>query len=182
MTTITLTIPATPPTFAQYQLIHQTQERQRHPNPEATRPVTSDPWPNWIKGALVLAGSFGASFVTGSGLGFILFGVAMVGVGLLHQHWEYRRAFRQQQARPVPEAFELTETGLRLHYPAGTIFHAWDSLYRIREIGDWLLFYPDMEFCYYLDLRRLPALLTAADVRALIQWRDMRAYKANFVA
>ncbi|WP_165768261.1 hypothetical protein [Hymenobacter amundsenii] len=47
----------------------------------------------------------------------------------------------------------------------------------MREIGDWLLLYPDVEFCYYLNLKRLPEPLTAADVRALIQWRDMRAGK-----
>lgn len=175
-----LKIPATPPTFAEYQLIHQTQERQRHPNPEATRPVTSDPWPNWIKAALVLAGSFGFSFATSSGLGFILFGVAMVGFGLLHQLWEYRRAFREQQARPQPEALEFSDAGLRLYYPLGTVFHAWDSLHRVREIGDWLLLYPDMEFCYYLNLKRLPEPLTAADVRAAVRWRGMRLDNVSF--
>ncbi|SDY06783.1 hypothetical protein [Hymenobacter psychrophilus] len=175
-----LLIPATPPTFAEYQLIHQTQERQRHPNPGATRPVTSDPWPNWIKGALILAGSFGVSFATGGGLGFMLFGVVLVGFGLLHQLWEYRRAFRQQQARPQPEALEFSDAGLRLHYPLGTVFHCWDSLYRVREIGDWLLLYPDTEFCYYLHLKRLPEPLTAADVRAVVRGHNMRADKAIF--
>ncbi|OWP63225.1 hypothetical protein CDA63_10245 [Hymenobacter amundsenii] len=171
-----LLIPSTPPTFAEYQLIHQTQERQRHPSPEATRPVTSDPWPQWLKGALVLAGSFGLSFASG-GLAFMVLGVVMVSLGLLHQLWEYRRAFRQQQARPQPKSLEFSEAGLRLHYPLGTVFHAWGSLYYVREIGDWLLLYPDVEFCYYLNLKRLPEPLTAADVRALIQWRDMRAGK-----
>ncbi|MBT2556560.1 YcxB family protein [Hymenobacter sp. ISL-91] len=175
-----LLIPATPPTFAEYQLIHQTQERQRHPNPESTRPVTSDPWSNWLKGALVLAGSFGFYSITGGGVVFMAFGVMMVGLGLLHQLWEYRRAFREQQARPQPESLEFSEAGLRLHYPLGTVFHTWDSLYRVREIGDWLLLYPDMEFCYYLNLQRLPEPLTAADVRASVHWRDMRFDKAKF--
>ena len=189
-------ISATPPTFAEYQLIHQTQERQRNPAPQQVRqvytPVTSDPWPKLLhrslQSALLLAAGFvGALFLPGELKGKIRFFGVIVVIGLLgtafsllHQRWEYWRAFKQQRARPQPESLEFSEAGLRLHYPLGTVFHPWDSLCRIREMGDWLLLYPDMEFCYYLNLQRLPEPLTAADVRALIQWSDMRTGKAIF--
>ena len=180
-----LLVPATAPTFAEYQLIHQTQERQRYPaTKQARQPVTSDSWRQKLKLWLSLVGTTGLLYWLWAPkrlVGWALVMAVLTMLGLLYQRWEYWRAFREQQTRLKPESFELTEEGLLLHFPTGSsVFHRWESLYRIQDIGPWLLFYPGVDYCYYLDLRQLPAPLTVADVRALINWQELRLPPATF--
>ncbi|AHJ96562.1 hypothetical protein [Hymenobacter swuensis] len=165
-------LPATPPTFPEYQLIHQTQERQRYPELAAKqKPATSDPWRRKVQLWLgLLAGAVGYCiwFEPTGGVGYLVIFSLFTGLGLLYQWWEYRRAFREYQQRPQPLGFRVSETGLAVQWPQGWQRLHWHSLTRVQQVGDWLLLYPGPDFAYYLDLRQVPEPYTAVDVLVLI--------------
>ena len=97
-----INLPATPPTFPEYQLIHQTQQRQRYPELAAKqKPATSDPWKRKVALWLGLLGATVGGSVTlkpNGWFGNVLFFSLFTGLGLLYQWREYRRAFREFQA------------------------------------------------------------------------------------
>lgn len=181
-----INLPATPPTFPEYQLIHQTQQRQRYPELAAKqKPATSDPWKRKVALWLGLLGATvgGSVALKPNGwFGNVLFFSLFTGLGLLHQWWEYRRAFREFQAQPRPLGFRVSEAGLAVQWPQGWQRRPWHDLTRVQQVGDWLLLYPGPDFCYYLDLRRVPEPYTAVDVLALIGWRDMTVPGATFAS
>ncbi|WP_139923967.1 YcxB family protein [Hymenobacter sp. DG01] len=168
-----LRLPATPPTFAEYQLIHQTQQQRRYPDrPNSRRPATSDSWKQKVQ--LWLAGVFGGSLYfwlqgPGAWLAWALLTTLLTGLGLLHEWWEYRKAYREYQLRPVPTGFQLKAEGLVVEQATTRQFYPWSSFYRILHLDDLLLFYTSIEYCFYLDLRRVPPPATPADVLNLLR-------------
>ena len=179
-----INLPATPPTFPEYQLIHQTQERQCYPELAHRRqPVTSERRQVRTVAVALLVGTAVLYFLPlARPLVKIWLGLAVTAVALLYQWWEYRRAFRayQEQARPL--SFRVSETGLAVQWPQGWQRLSWHSLTRVQQVGDWLLLYPGPDFAYYLDLRRVPEPYTVVDALALIGWRDMSVPGATFAS
>lgn len=168
----TINLPATPPTFQEYQLIHQTQQRQRYPElADKQKPATSDPWKRkvwlWL-GLLGAAVGYCIWFGPAGGVGYLVLTTLLTILGLLYQWWEYRRAFRMYQKQPRPLNFQVSESGLAVQWPQGWQRLPWPSLARVQQISDWLLLYPGPDFAYYLDLRRVQVPYTAIDVLALI--------------
>ena len=162
-------LPATPPTFREYQLIHQTQERQRYPDQRRRPPVTSERQQVRMVGIALLVGLVVMYYVPVARIAVkMLVGLGVTGLGLLYQWWEYRRAFQEYQRQPQPLGYRVSETGLGVQWPQGWQRLPWSGLTRVRQVNDWLLLYPGPDFCYYLDLRRVPPPHTAVDVLALI--------------
>ncbi|MET4106769.1 hypothetical protein [Hymenobacter sp. UYP22] len=179
-----INLPATPPTFPEYQLIHQTQQRQRYPEPAHRRqPVTSERRQVRTVAVAVLVGTVALYFLPlARPLAKFWLGLVAIGLGLLYQWWEYRRAFREFQAQPRPLGFRVSETGLAVQWPQGWQRLPWHSFTRVQQVGDWLLLYPGPDFAYYLDLRQVPEPYTVVDVLALIGGRDMRVPGPTFAS
>ncbi|WP_157547621.1 hypothetical protein [Hymenobacter sp. DG25A] len=167
---LSIHVEAATPTFADYQTIHQEQERQRYPN-QTRKPATSDSWKQ--KGKLWLA------FFLSSGLGYWLMGpgkwlswafltLFFTGIGLLYQLYEYRKAYRQISARLHPSQFRVSQNGVKLTFPRGEAFYTWSEFYRIQHLSPWLLLYTSVEHSYYLDMRRIAPPATSADLLALL--------------
>lgn len=176
--------PATPPTFREYQLIHQTQERQRYPqrtNPP--KPATSDPWKRKARLWLGLLGAvvgYCIWFGPAGDIGYMLMTTLFTALGLLYQWGEYRRAFREYKRQPQPLGFRISAAGLAVQWPQGWQRLPWSELARVRQVNDWLLLYPGPDFCYYLDLRRVPPPHTATEVRALLGKLEVSGPTATF--
>ena len=96
---------------------------------------------------------------------------ASLGVGVLYgvgrdalTRYFLRRGYTQNAALHQPVDYELATDGLRSRTAAGRYLAPWPTLRRAVRVGDWLLLYPTAAACYYLDLRRLAAPATAAQV------------------
>ncbi|MBT9394335.1 hypothetical protein KLP40_14285 [Hymenobacter sp. NST-14] len=179
-------ISATPPTFREYQLIHQTQERQRYPqrtNPP--KPAASDPWKRKARLWLALPGVavvYCIWFKPAGGIGYMLMTTVFTALGLLYQGREYRRAFREYQRQPQPLGFRVSAAGLAVQWPQGWQRLPWSELTSVEQVNDWLLLYPGPDFCYYLDLRRVPPPHTTAEVLALLDKYEVSGPAPTFVA
>ncbi|MCA8829141.1 hypothetical protein [Hymenobacter pini] len=179
-----INLPAIPPTFQEYQLIHQTQQRQRYPElAQRRQPVTSERRQVRTVAVALLVGLVALYFLPlARPMVKIWLALAATGLGLLYQWWEYRRAFREYQAQPQPLAYRISEAGLAVQWPQGWQRLPWHSLTRVQQVGDWLLLYPGPDFAYYLDLRRVPEPYTAVDVLALIGKGEKNDPAATFAS
>jgi hypothetical protein len=179
-----INLPATPPTFPEYQLIHQTQQRQRYPElADQPRSAASTPWKRTVLFCIGLVSATLTLYALRQGVVmYVLLLIIFTPLGLLHRRRKYRQAFQEHQAQPQPLAYRLSEVGLGVQWPQGWQRLPWHSLTRVQQVGDWLLLYPGPDFCYYLDLRQVPEPYTAVDVLALIGWRDMTVPGATFAS
>lgn len=69
-----------------------------------------------------------------------------------------------------------------MQWPQGWQRLPWPSFTRVQQVGDWLLLYPGPDFCYYLNLRQIPAPHTAVDVLDLIGKREDSSPAATFAS
>ncbi|MBD2715578.1 hypothetical protein KBK19_11070 [Microvirga sp. STR05] len=103
--------------------------------------------------------------------------LAMLAVGLLYGllrmvlvRYQLRRGFAKNPANQQPIDFAFDTDRLRGSSSAGTFAVRWNQLQRAIRVGDdWLLLYPNDAACYYLDLRRLQAPATPAELLALLR-------------
>lgn len=106
-----------------------------------------------------------------------------VGYGLLRfglVRWQLRRGYQQQAALQHPINFTLTDTEIIGQSMQGKFAGLWTDIRRAVWVGsDWLLLYPTETACYYLDLRRLPAPATAADVARLLARHQIRQQRVG---
>ncbi len=80
-----------------------------------------------------------------------------------------RRTYLGSGALQTPLDYELTAEALHGRSARGQFAAPWPGLRRAVWVRpDWLLLYPTDAACYYLDLRRLPAGLSAHDVAELL--------------
>ncbi|GAB3227445.1 hypothetical protein GCM10027346_10810 [Hymenobacter seoulensis] len=171
-----LLIPATAPTFSEYQTIHQLQQEKWHPANPNRRPNTSDSFRNKVKfwlASVTAGGALSYSFGNGKFLGWMMVATLFTGLSLLYQWWEYHRAYRTYAAKPKPTAFTLTAEGVRVEAQSGVQYYRWESFYRVQQIQDWILFYTSVEDCYYLDLRQVQLPTTPQDVLNLLPLREV---------
>jgi hypothetical protein len=159
-------------TFTEYQAVHQEQQRRRHPSQATPGPVTSDSWRKkgqlWVGSVL----SMGASYWwLGSGRWFAGAVVVTVftGLGLIHQWFEYRRAFRQHAKAQLATSFELNADTVVIQQENHHRTLGWRDFYSIQHVSDWVLLYTSVEHCYYLNLKQVQAPATAADVLSLLR-------------
>ncbi|WP_426490722.1 hypothetical protein [Hymenobacter sp. 102] len=197
----TIAFPATPPTFQEYQLIHQTQERQRILGNTTPAPVAKSvlrQTAEWV-GCVVLVVLYFKLLISNFNWsewrdwllsGKPLIATAVLGsitlfinaIGALRSRLKYYRAFREQ-ASSQPLSIDIESIGITVQWPhQNWQFLPWYDLTRVQQVGDWLLLYPGPDFAYYLDLRRVPEPYTAVDVLALIGWRDMSVPGATFAS
>ncbi|MBG8552162.1 hypothetical protein [Hymenobacter guriensis] len=153
-----MNVPSSPPTFAEYQLIHQTQQHQRNTN-RPRKPATSDSWKKkfqlWL-GFTLSSGTVYWIFGPKKWLAWALLAAILTGLSLLHQWWEYRKAYRQFAVRLHPTGYSVRSEGVEVHWPDQTAYYRWTDFYRLQLIGKWLLLYTSVEDCYYLTLTNLP--------------------------
>ncbi|MCR5886920.1 hypothetical protein LRS06_03840 [Hymenobacter sp. J193] len=164
-----MNVPSSPPTFAEYQLIHQTQQHQRNPD-RLRKPDTSDSWKKKVQLWLTFTVSSGIiSWSAGpkKWLGWALLAAIFTGLGLLHQWWEYRKAYRQFAAHLHPTGYLVRPKGVEVQWPGKTVYYRWMDFYRLQLIGEWLLLYTSVEDCYYLALTDLP---DAEARQTLLSW------------
>ncbi|TGE29640.1 hypothetical protein [Hymenobacter metallicola] len=155
--------------FAEFQAIHQEQQRRRYPDDKREpRPATSDPWKVKVQ-------RWAAIVATGAALGFWFRPRAWVGwvvlvtvssvLGLAYQWWEYRQAYRQRQAKQLPTSFVVEAAGVQVTTQGeGSRFFRWVDFYSIQQVPGWVLLYTSVEHCYYLNLERVQPPATAAQV------------------
>lgn len=137
----------------------------------------------WLLGTagLLLVGSLGLELaqtgavqdwstvaLLGVALGYGAFRVGLV-------RYQLRRGYAQDPAGQEPITFTLTNQGLRGQSTLGNFFREWAGVRRAVWVGSrWLLLYPTETACYYLDLNRLRAPATAADVAYLLTQHQIR--------
>ncbi|MCB2377707.1 hypothetical protein LGH70_08950 [Hymenobacter sp. BT635] len=156
--------------FADYQAIHQEQQRRRYPAQPAPKPETADPWKvkaqRWAY--VLAAGAFTIYWTRSvSWLGWALLITIFMLLGLLHQWWEYRQAYRQGPDKQLPTSFVADTHGIHITQN-GRRFYRWNEFYSIQAVQHWLLLYTSVEHCYYLDLNQIEPPATAADLLALL--------------
>lgn len=102
--------------------------------------------------------------------------LVMLAVGLLYGllrmalvRYQLRRGFAKNPANQQPIDFAFDADRLRGSSSSGSFKVRWNQLQRAVWVSDWLLLYPSEAACYYLDLRRLQAPATPADVLALLR-------------
>ena len=79
----------------------------------------------------------------------------------------------------VPIGYKLTAEEIRGHSALGHFAVPWAGLRRAVWVRpDWLLLYPTDAACYYLDLRRLPAAFSAADLAQLLAQHNVAQVKS----
>ncbi|TGE25443.1 hypothetical protein E5K00_09715 [Hymenobacter aquaticus] len=157
--------------FAEYQAIHQEQQRRRHPAQETPKPETADPWKMKVQrwAAVVAAGAAGSFWLQPKKLvGWLVLATVGTALGLLHQWWEYRRAYRQGPAQQASTSFAAEARGIYVEQAGKRRFYRWQEFYSIQPVGHWLLLYTSVEHCYYLDLNRIEQPATADELRALL--------------
>ncbi|TGE08087.1 hypothetical protein [Hymenobacter fodinae] len=158
-------------TFTDYQAIHQLQQRQRYPGQAAPKPVTSDYWRKkgqlWI-GSVASMGAAYWGLGPGKWLAAAIVVTMFTGLGLTHQWFEYRRAFRQHAQSQPATGFELTADTVIIRQGSHCRTVRWQDFYSIQHVSDWLLLYTSVEHCYYLNLQQVQPPNTAADVLGLL--------------
>jgi hypothetical protein len=93
---------------------------------------------------------------------------ALLRFGLVR--YQLRRGYARNQALQQPTDFTLTNTEIIGRNTLGQFSGKWALIRRAVWVQPhWLLLYPTEAACYYLDLRRLQAPATAADVAALLE-------------
>jgi len=80
-----------------------------------------------------------------------------------------RRGYAKNVSLHQPIDYEFAADGLRSQSAAGSYQAPWPTLRRAVRVGDWLLLYPTVAACYYLDLRQLAEPATAAQVLAILR-------------
>ncbi|RSK36183.1 hypothetical protein [Hymenobacter metallilatus] len=84
--------------------------------------------------------------------------------------YQLRRGYARNATLQQPVDFTLTDTELVTHTVGGQFSANWSLIRRAVWVQPhWLLLYPSEAACYYLDMRRLQAPATAADVAALLE-------------
>ncbi|RSK48259.1 hypothetical protein [Hymenobacter rigui] len=84
--------------------------------------------------------------------------------------YQLRRGYARNQALQQPTDFTLTNTEIIGRNTLGQFSGKWTLIRQAVWVQPhWLLLYPTEAACYYLDLRRLQAPATAADVAALLE-------------
>ncbi|NVO30449.1 hypothetical protein [Hymenobacter lapidiphilus] len=137
----------------------------------------------WLLGAalLLLTGSVGLDFWQHGRLSspftlvFLGVGVAYGVLRLALVRWQLRRGYARQTVLQQPLDFTLTTTEIIGRGAMGQFPGQWGLIRRAMWVGpDWLLLYPTEAACYYLDLRRLQAPATRADVAQLLAQHQIR--------
>ncbi|NVO86515.1 hypothetical protein [Hymenobacter terrestris] len=137
----------------------------------------------WLLSAalLLLTISVGLDFWQNGRLGSP-FTLMFLGVGLAYGvlrlvlvRWQLRRGYLRQQALQHPVDFTLGATEIIGRSTLGKFSGQWKLIRRAVWVGsDWLLLYPTTAACYYLDMRRLQAPATAADVARLLEHHQIQ--------
>ncbi len=84
--------------------------------------------------------------------------------------YQLRRGYAQNVAVHTPIHFELDADGLRGASELGRFEARWRTVRRAVLVRPhWLLLYPVASACYYVDLRRVQAPATVAEVLALLR-------------
>ena len=84
--------------------------------------------------------------------------------------YQLRRGYVRNQALQQPTDFTLTNAEIIGRNTLGQFSGKWALIRRAVWVQPhWLLLYPTEAACYYLDLRRLQAPATAAEVAALLE-------------
>lgn len=103
-----------------------------------------------------------------------------LGVALLYawwRPWQVKRLLRQgYRANPVlqqPTTYHFDAAGFAGESPAGRFAARWDTIRRVVRVGDWLLLYPSATACNYVDLRRIVAPGTPAELVRLLAARSI---------
>ena len=157
--------------FAEFQVIHQQQQRRRYPEQPAPKPETADPWKVKVQrwAALVATGIGGGLWF---GPRFWVIWLVVVTLftvlGLAHQWWDYRRAYRQGTVRQRPTSFVVEQPGVQITQDGRSCFFSWTEFYSVQVIGSWLLLYTSVEHCYYLNAELVQPPATAAQVLDLL--------------
>ncbi|MDU0371778.1 hypothetical protein ACFPAF_15350 [Hymenobacter endophyticus] len=195
-----INLPATPPTFPEYQLIHRTQERQRILGNATPAPAAKSvlrhavEWLGCVVLVILLLKLLISDFNWPEWWGWLLSGKPLIAiavfwgvtlfanaVGALRRRRQYYCAFREQ-ASSQPLSINIESVGITVQWPQDWQFLPWHSLTRVQQVGDWLLLYPGPNFAYYLDLRQVPEPYTSVDVLALIGKREESGPAATFAS
>jgi RES domain-containing protein len=158
--------------FAEYQAIHQQQQRRRYPAQEhEPKPVTSDPWKVKVQRWAVLAATGVAAgywLVPGGWFSWLLTATVFTALGLAYQWWEYRQAYRQLPDRQQATSFAADTLGITVTQNGSSRFFRWTDFYDIQHVPGWLLLYTSVEHCYYLNLSLVQPPATVADMERLL--------------
>ncbi|GGG36659.1 hypothetical protein [Hymenobacter glacieicola] len=101
------------------------------------------------------------AFLTVAGL-YAAFRLALV-------RYQLRRGYSRNPAAQEPVDFTLSLAEVRGCSNQGTFTSSWSRVKRAVWVQpNWLLLYPSEAACYYLDLRRLQAPATPADIEQLL--------------
>ena len=101
----------------------------------------------------------------------VLYGLARFGL----VRWQLRRGYARNATLQQPIDFRLTSAEIIGRSTLGQFSGKWTRIRRAVWVGtDWLLLYPTEAACYYLDLRRLQAPATPADLAQLLERHQIR--------
>ncbi|MCB2408309.1 hypothetical protein [Hymenobacter lucidus] len=162
--------------FADYQAIHQEQQRRRYPEQPASKSVASESWKmkawRWVLVGAALFTVF--SLVRPKQLvgWLILYAISTV-LGLLHQWWKYRQAYRQLPDKQQATGFSAEPKGVTVTQAGRSRFFRWTDFYSIQQVPGWVLLYTSVEHCYYLKLSLVQPPATAADIERLLVAQDV---------
>ncbi|UOQ55359.1 hypothetical protein [Hymenobacter cellulosivorans] len=157
--------------FAEFQAIHQQQQRLRYPEQPTPKPETSDSWKVKVQrwAAVVVSGLAGGLwFGPGHWVTWLVLVTLFTVLGLAHQWWDYRRAYRQGPVRQRPTSFLVEPPGVHVTQDGTQRFFSWAELYSVQIVGSWVLLYTSVEHCYYLNLELVQPPATAAQVLGLL--------------
>ncbi|UOQ74606.1 hypothetical protein [Hymenobacter cellulosilyticus] len=157
--------------FVDFQAIHQQQQRRRYPEQPTPKPETADSWKVKVQrwAAVVVSGLAGGLwFGPGYRVTWLVLVTLFTVLGLAHQWWEYRRAYRQDPVRQRPTSFVVEQAGVHVTQNGMQRFFSWAGFYSVQPVGNWLLLYTSPEHCYYLNLDLVQPPATAAQVLALL--------------
>lgn len=97
---------------------------------------------------------------------------AALRVGLVR--YQLRRGYARNPAAQAPADYTLAADALRGQSADGRFATPWARLKRTVWVGPhWLLLYPTEAACYYLDMRRLQAPATAAEVAQFLDHQQI---------
>ena len=101
----------------------------------------------------------------------VAYGLARFGL----VRYQLRRGYARNAVLQQPIDFRLTNAEIIGRSKLGQFSGKWPRIRRAVWVGpDWLLLYPIETACYYLDLRRLQAPATPADLARLLEQHQIR--------
>lgn len=158
--------------FADYQAIHQEQQRLRYPGQQhEPKPATSDPWKVKVQrwAAIVATGvAAGYWLRPGGWFSWLLTATVFTVLGLAYQWWEYRQAYQKMPDKQQATSFTAESHGITVTQNGHSRFFRWADFYSIQRVPGWLLLYTSVEHCYYLNLSLVQPPATAADIEQLL--------------